>query len=166
MSIDAMTYELAVSLGQTARRRAVKLATAESCTAGGVGFAITSVAGSSEWFDRGFLTYTNEAKHEMLGVSNTTLERFGAVSCETAAEMAAGALEHSKADAAVSVTGIAGPAGAVPGKPVGTVCFATAVKVGENVCVRSERKHFDGNRDDVRRQSIDFALRMLNEAIG
>lgn len=165
MSTQEDTYELACILGQTALRRGFKLATAESCTAGGVGFAITAVAGSSQWFDRGFITYTNEAKHEMLGVSNDTLNRYGAVSCETAREMASGALQHSQADAAVSVTGIAGPGGEVPGKPVGTVCFGTAVRAGSVLRVRGVRMHFDGCRDDVRRQSIDFAIRMLNEEI-
>ena len=111
------SYELALELGLRAKRRGVTVATAESCTAGGLGFEITAVPGSSEWYERGFITYTNRAKEEMLGVKAETLAAFGAVSRETAEEMAYGALEHSGAQLSVSITGIAGPGGAVPGKP-------------------------------------------------
>lgn len=168
MPIEKTTYELAVELGQVALSKGLTVATAESCTAGGVGFAITAVPGSSAWFERGFITYTNTAKHEMIGVRGETLEAFGAVSCETAREMAAGAVRHSAAGAAVSITGIAGPGGEVPGIPVGTVCFAAAVRcpsAPEGLWVRSECMHFDGNRDAVRAQSIDFAMYLLTQSI-
>jgi competence/damage-inducible protein cinA C-terminal domain len=165
MRSDKTSYELAVELGRVAGEKGLTVATAESCTAGGVGFEITAVPGSSAWYDRGFVTYTNEAKREMLGVKAETLEAFGAVSCETAREMALGALNHSEADVSVSVTGIAGPGGEVPGKPVGTVCFASAVSDGKGVRIVTDvRMQFAGNRDAVRRQSIDFAVKLLIEA--
>ena len=113
------------------------------------------LAGSSGWFERGFVTYSNAAKRENLGVSRRTLLRHGAVSEQTAREMARGALNNSRADIAVSITGIAGPGGAVPGKPVGTVCFAWA----QGRKIRSETKRFSGGRSRVRRQSVVHALR-------
>jgi nicotinamide-nucleotide amidase len=131
------------------------LATAESCTGGWVAEAVTSVAGSSAWFERGYVTYSNTAKCENLGVSQRTLLRHGAVSEQTAREMARGALKYSRADIAVSITGIAGPGGAVPGKPVGTVCFAWA----QGRKIHSETKRFSGGRSRVRRQSVVHALR-------
>jgi nicotinamide-nucleotide amidase len=131
------------------------LATAESCTGGWVAQAVTSVAGSSKWFERGFVTYSNAAKHEVLGVSNKTLKKFGAVSEETAREMARGALARSRASVALAVTGIAGPGGGSAGKPVGTVCFAWA---GRRAGVRSETRRFRGGRAAVRRQSVVRAL--------
>ena len=165
MQIEQTTCELAVQLGDAAQKAGLLIATAESCTAGGVAFEITSIPGSSAWVDRGFVTYTNEAKEQMLGVSHETLQTYGAVSEETAREMACGAIAHSRARAAVSVTGIAGPGGAVPGKPVGTVCFAAAVECGSSISVRSFREEFSGNRDAVRRQSIDYAMFRLLELI-
>ena len=161
MTVELTSYELALELGRLCKARGMMVATAESCTAGGVGFAMTMVPGSSEWFDRGFITYTNRAKQEMLGVSSETLAQHGAVSSQTAEEMAVGAIEHSQAQASVSVTGIAGPGGEVPGKPVGTVFFGVAIETAQGVHVCSHRCEFDGNRDSVRRQSIDYALRML-----
>ena len=134
------------------------LATAESCTGGWISEAITSVAGSSEWFDRGFVTYSNRAKQEMLGVKPETLTEFGAVSEATATEMAVGAITNSGASVAVSVTGIAGPGGAVPGKPVGTVCFGWVVKDGAPV---TETRVFSGDRAEVRRRAVIFALQEL-----
>jgi nicotinamide-nucleotide amidase len=115
---------------------------------------VTSVAGSSDWFERGFVTYSNDAKRELLGVAEATLKKYGAVSEETAREMALGALAHSKGTVAVSVTGIAGPAGGSAGKPVGTVCFAWAA----GGRARSETRHFKGDRESVRRQSVARAL--------
>jgi len=115
---------LARRVGSRLKRRRLKLATAESCTGGWIAQAVTSVAGSSEWFERGFVTYSNEAKKEMLGVRAATLSRHGAVSEETAREMAAGALKRSEAHVALAVTGIAGPGGGTRKKPVGMVCFA------------------------------------------
>jgi nicotinamide-nucleotide amidase len=131
------------------------LVTAESCTGGWVAQAVTSVAGSSEWFERGYVTYSNAAKREALGVSRQLLERHGAVSEQTARAMARGALARSRGTIALAITGIAGPGGAVPGKPVGTVCFAWA----QGRRMRSETRRFRGGRDRVRRQSVIHALR-------
>ena len=138
------------------------LATAESCTGGWAAQALTSVAGSSEWFDRGFVTYTNRAKREMLGVKTAVLARHGAVSEQTARELAEGALAHSHAQVALAITGIAGPGGGTPEKPVGTVCFAWAGKQHET---RSAQHHFTGDREAVRRQSVATALQGLLDFI-
>ena len=126
------------------------LALAESCTGGMVAQAVTSIAGSSAWFDRGLITYSNAAKIEMLGVSVETLEKHGAVSEQTAIEMAQGALAHSHAHIAGSITGIAGPDGGSAAKPVGMVCFAWAEP---NKPTLATTKHFDGNREAVRQQA-------------
>lgn len=150
-------FELAVQAGQHLQQRQLLLATAESCTGGGVAAAITDIAGSSAWFDRGFVTYSNAAKTAMLGVPETLLAAHGAVSEEVAAAMAQGALAHSGAQVAVSTTGIAGPGGGVPGKPVGTVCFGWAGKDG----VRTQRLQFDGDRQAVREQAVLHALQGL-----
>jgi len=131
------------------------LAAAESCTGGWVSQAGTSVAGSSIWFERGYVTYSNAAKREALGVPQRILDRYGAVSEQTAREMARGALRKSRAGIALAVTGIAGPGGGVPGKPVGTVCLAWA----RGRKIRSETKRFKGGRGRVRRQSVIHALR-------
>jgi nicotinamide-nucleotide amidase len=146
---------LATLLGAKLKAQGVMLATAESCTGGGVAHAITSIAGSSDWFERGFVTYSNEAKQEMLGVTAGTLATHGAVSEKTAREMAAGALMHSRAQVAVAITGIAGPGGGSPEKPVGTVCFAWGLKGGAHV---EETRRFDGDRESVRHQSVIVAL--------
>jgi nicotinamide-nucleotide amidase len=122
--MDSELIALSESLGAACRQRRLLLATAESCTGGWAAQVITHTAGSSEWFERGFVTYANEAKVEMLGVRPETLQEFGAVSQETAGEMAVGALKNSKAMFSLAITGIAGPTGGSPGKPVGTVCFA------------------------------------------
>ncbi|HUL94393.1 MAG TPA: CinA family protein [Usitatibacter sp.] len=155
--------QLARSLAASCRRRGLVVATAESCTGGGVAEAITRVAGSSAWFDRGFVTYTNTAKREMLGVSGATLSSHGAVSEATAREMAQGALAFSHADVSVAVTGIAGPGGAVPGKPVGTVHFAWAYRGGP---VQARKFLFKGGRARVREQSVAVALQGLIDLIG
>ena len=131
------------------------LVTAESCTGGWVAQAVTSIAGSSEWFERGYVTYSNAAKREALGVRKATLERHGAVSEPTAREMARGALRRSRGTIAVSITGVAGPGGGSPGKPVGTVCFAWA----QGRKIRSETRHYKGGRRNVRLQSVVHALR-------
>ncbi len=151
---DAALYELAVKLGAELRKRGQMIATAESCTGGWVAQAITAVAGSSAWFERGYVTYTYISKREMLGVASDTLGEHGAVSEPTGREMAAGALERSHAQLAVAVSGTAGPSGGSPGKPVGTVCFAWAIE-GH---VESDTRHFDGDREAVRRQSVAHAL--------
>ncbi len=141
--------------GKALKRKGKTLVTAEACTGGGVAQAITSVAGSSDWFERGYVTYSNAAKREELGVPKKTLDRHGAVSEPAARAMAQGALRASRADVALSVTGIAGPGGATPGKPVGTVCFAWA----SGRRMRSEPRRFRGGRGRVRRQSVIHALR-------
>lgn len=153
---------LAAQLGQLLLARGEWLATAESCTGGWVAQCLTAIAGSSGWFERGFVTYSNAAKSEMLGVPDTTLERHGAVSEATARAMAQGAIEKSHADWAVAITGIAGPTGGSAEKPVGTVCFAWARKEGG---CEAELRHFAGDREQVRAQSVRHALRGLQARI-
>lgn len=131
------------------------LATAESCTGGGVAHAITEVAGSSTWFERGFITYSNLAKQQMLGVSDATLGQYGAVSEATVREMVEGALLHSTAQVALAVSGIAGPNGGTSGKPVGTVWFAWGIRHG---ATRAERHQLGGDRSEVRAQAVHIAL--------
>jgi len=133
-------------------------ATAESCTGGGIARILTEIAGSSSWFERGFVTYSNEAKLEMLGVSSATIKRFGAASEETAREMARGALRNSRAQASMAVTGIAGPAGGSLEKPVGTVAFAWALEGKETT---SATRRFDGDRRAVREAAIEQAIEGL-----
>jgi nicotinamide-nucleotide amidase len=147
-------HDIARRLGERLAARKQMLATAESCTGGWVAQAITAIAGSSDWFERGFVTYSNEAKQEMLGVRADTLQRHGAVSEQTAREMAQGALARSKASVSVAVTGIAGPGGGSAEKPVGMVCFAWASRQS----ARTETLHFSGDRAAVRRQSVIHAL--------
>jgi nicotinamide-nucleotide amidase len=154
MRIDDELYALATRLGELALTRRVLLAAAESCTGGLVAGAITAVPGSSQWFERGFVTYSNAAKVEQLGVAATTIERFGAVSVQTAAEMAAGALRASRAQWALAVTGVAGPAGGTPEKPVGLVCFGWSGPRG----VATEQALLEGDRAAVRRASVRIAL--------
>lgn len=153
--MDQPLYELSERVGAMLKARQLMLASAESCTGGWIGQALTMVPGSSAWFDRGFVTYTNQAKQQMLGVSTETLKRFGAVSENVVREMAAGALTRSQAQIAVAVSGIAGPDGGSTDKPVGTVCIAWAGADG----VGGEQQFlFDGDRDAVRRQSVIAAL--------
>jgi len=148
--------ELAKRVGERLKAKGALLVTAESCTGGWAAQAVTAIAGSSEWFERGFVTYSNAAKEEMLGVRAATIAKHGAVSEETAREMALGALEHSRGTIALAITGIAGPGGGSAAKPVGTVCFAWARK-GDEASVETRR--FSGDRDAVRRQSVEHALR-------
>ena len=152
-------------LGRLLAERDWMLACAESCTGGLLAGAVTEVAGSSQWFDRGFVTYSNIAKIELLRVGADTLERFGAVSEETAMEMAAGALAASHAQFAISTTGIAGPGGAVPGKPVGMVCFGFAQRQGQGISTRAFTRVFEGNRAQVRAAAVEFALNTAIEII-
>ena len=159
---DERLVELAVQVGAALKARALTLATAESCTGGWIGEAVTMVPGSSAWYERGFITYTNVAKHEMLGVARATLVKFGAVSEETVRAMAAGALVNSHAQIAVAVSGVAGPAGGTPDKPVGTVCLAWARRDGEPV---AETRHFTGDREAVRKQSVERALAGVLELV-
>jgi nicotinamide-nucleotide amidase len=146
--------ELASTLAERLKGRGAVLVTAESCTGGWAAQVVTSVAGSSDWFDRGYVTYSNDAKREVLGVRAETLSRHGAVSEETAREMAQGALARGKGTVALSITGIAGPGGGSKDKPVGTVCFAWATPRG----TRAETRLFSGDRESVRRQSVVHAL--------
>jgi nicotinamide-nucleotide amidase len=157
MTEDDVT-RLARRLGNLAKKRRVDIVAAESCTGGGVATAITRISGSAKYFERGFVTYSNIAKREMLGVSARTLARHGAVSEEVAIEMARGALRRSHADVSVAVTGIAGPTGGVPGKPVGTVHFAWGVRGGS---VQARRFRFKGDRVAVRLQSVYIAIQGL-----
>jgi nicotinamide-nucleotide amidase len=149
-------------LSKRLRAREWSVAVAESCTGGGLAYLLTSMPGSSAWFERGFVTYSNLAKHEMLGVSHDTLARCGAVSRETAGEMAEGALTHSHGQISVAITGIAGPEGGVPGKPVGTVWIAWALRSGT---AEARRYHFTGDREAVRAQAIEAALNGLLERL-
>jgi competence/damage-inducible protein CinA C-terminal domain len=157
MTEDDVT-RLARRLARACKRRGVDLVTAESCTGGGIATACTRISGSAKWFERGMVTYTNVAKKEMLGVSEETLKAHGAVSEEVAREMAAGALKHSHADVSVAVTGIAGPTGGVPGKPVGTVHFAWGVRDGP---IQTRMFRFKGDRVAVRLQTVAVALQGL-----
>lgn len=147
-------------------QRGLKLVTAESCTGGWLGQAVTAVAGSSAWYERGFITYSNISKCEMLGVQQATLDQYGAVSAQTAQEMVMGALNRSHAQMGVSITGIAGPDGGTAVKPVGMICFAWAIEDGP---VRQETRFFKGNRDTIRQLSVVTALqgilRLLDDAI-
>lgn len=139
----------------------MKLATAESCTGGAIAALLTEIPGCSKSFERGFVTYSNESKTEMLGVKKTVIDTHGAVSEEVATAMAKGAIEHSRATIAVSVTGIAGPDGGTPEKPVGMVCIAVATKDKTEVTTH----YFQGDRREVRLRSVAAALHMLSEAI-
>lgn len=159
---DPTLYTLAERVGARLKASGLLLACAESCTGGWVAQAVTAVAGSSDWFERGFVTYSNAAKREMLGVAGDTLDRFGAVSEETAREMAGGALAHSHAGMALAITGVAGPTGGTPAKPVGMVCFAWARREG---AAQSRTLRFAGDREQVRRQSVIAALEGVLERL-
>lgn len=152
-------------MGKCLTHREWMLVTAESCTGGWLGQAVTAVAGSSAWYERGFITYSNASKCEMLGVQQTTLDHYGAVSTQTAQAMVMGALSRSHAQIGVSITGIAGPDGGTATKPVGMVCFAWAIKDG---LVQQETRFFKGNRETVRRLAVVTALQgilhLLNDA--
>ena len=150
-----------LQLAEALRARGLRMASAESCTGGLIAAACTAVAGSSDWFERGFVTYSNEAKTELLGVPAALIAAHGAVSREVAAAMAEGALAHARADLAVAVTGIAGPGGAVPGKPVGTVWLAIARRGG---AAQIELLQLAGDRRAVRAQTVAQALQRLLQA--
>lgn len=154
--------ELATKAGQALQAKGWALATAESCTGGGVACALTAIAGSSAWFDCGFVTYSNASKTALLHVPAALIDERGAVSEHVAAAMAQGALSNSNAQLALSTTGIAGPGGAVPGKPVGTVCFAWSGAGATS----TETQVFSGDRHAVREQSVAYALQGLLRFIG
>ncbi len=160
--MDSLLYALAEQVGASLKARSLMLVTAESCTGGWIGEAVTMVPGSSLWYDRGFITYTYISKQEMLGVSNQTLEQHGAVSEQTVKEMVAGALAASRGGVAVAVSGTAGPAGGTSDKPVGTVCLAWALARGEPV---AETQQYAGDREAVRRQTVARALEGVLELI-
>lgn len=155
-------HKLSQKLGLLLQEKAWQLAVAESCTGGGLAQAITAIPSASSWFERGFVTYSNAAKIELLGVAPETLAKYGAVSEETAAEMALGALHHSHADISISITGIAGPSGSTAEKPVGTVWFGLATKDNK---VKTHLKNFKGSRQKIQELSITFALSCLLEAL-
>ena len=153
--MDAELYRLAEEVGRSLQEAGWMLATAESCTGGWIAQAVTAVSGSSAWFERGFVTYSNAAKRELLGVRESTLADHGAVSEPAVREMADKALERSHAQVAVAVSGIAGPTGGTPAKPVGMVCIAWAVRGRPT---RAQTRYFSGHREAVRRQAVQAAL--------
>lgn len=153
-------HSIAAQVGTALKARGQMLATAESCTGGAIAQALTSVPGSSRWFDRGFVAYSNPSKQQMLGVNEATLEAFGAVSEAAVREMALGALGRSDAQVSVAVSGIAGPEGGTPEKPVGTVWLAWAIQDGGT---RARRYHFPGDRAEIRQQAVIAALSGLLE---
>lgn len=163
--MDKELEDLSVRVGAALLERKLMLACAESCTGGWVAEVVTATGGSSQWFERGYVTYSNAAKQELLGVKADTLRQDGAVSEAVVREMAAGALRRSHSQAALAISGVAGPSGGSPGKPVGTVCFAWVLHGGAPT---AETKHFSGDREAVRKQSVVHALqgllRRLSEA--
>jgi nicotinamide-nucleotide amidase len=161
MVSDAELYELAERVGHKLRAAGRRLVTAESCTGGWLSKALTDVPGSSQWFECGFVTYSNAAKMRDLGVSPGTLTGFGAVSEQAVREMAEGALRVARANVALAVSGIAGPDGALPGKPVGTVWFCAAARADPAIDIIAEQQFFDGDRAFVRSRSVQHALRLI-----
>jgi nicotinamide-nucleotide amidase len=161
MVSDTELEELAARVGHKLRAAARRIVTAESCTGGWVSKALTDIPGSSQWFECGFVTYSNEAKMRDLGVSPVTLESFGAVSEQAVREMAEGALRVAHANVALAVSGIAGPDGGAPGKPVGTVWFCAAAREGTAIDIIAEEQFFDGDRAQVRSCSVEHALRLI-----
>jgi nicotinamide-nucleotide amidase len=160
-SITSLTQQLA----QTLLAKGFKIALAESCTGGLLAAQLTSLAGSSDWFERGFVTYSNQAKEESIGVPKELIERYGAVSEEVAKAMAEGALNHSLAQVSVAITGIAGPGGGTANKPVGMVCFALGMQVDDQIQTRSQTKQFSGDRQSIREQACVYAIESLLEQL-
>lgn len=162
---DSVLLKLAQQVGSVLSAHGLKLASAESCTGGWIGQVMTAVPGSSAWYDRGFITYSNLSKRQMLCVQAQTLLQFGAVSEQTAREMAQGAHSMSQAQIAVSVTGIAGPTGGSVEKPVGTVCFAWVLESGAMLASNSKTCYFHGDREAIRRQTVVTALQGVLELL-
>ena len=156
-SITSLTQQLA----QILLAKGFKIALAESCTGGLLAAQLTSLAGSSDWFERGFVTYSNQAKEESIGVPKELIERYGAVSEEVAKAMAEGALNHSLAQISVAITGIAGPGGGSANKPIGMVCFAWGLRVDDQIQTRAQTKHFSGDRQRIREQACVYAIELL-----
>lgn len=159
---DKQLQNLSVRVGQELDKNRYLLVTAESCTGGGLSEAVTRIPGSSAWFDRGFITYSNQSKVTMLNVSEDTLQQYGAISENTAIEMAQGALDNSIADIAVAITGIAGPGGATQDKPVGLVCFAW---LDRDINMRSTHIIFKGDRLQIRHQACLMAMQGILDLI-
>lgn len=160
--IDDLLFGLARAVGAALAAQGQTLVTAESCTGGGVAATVTAVPGSSDWFEAALVSYSNRTKEALLGVSRETLEGCGAVSAETVQAMAHGALARTRADWSIAISGIAGPTGGSPDKPVGTVWINWSSRSGSS---RSHRYQFAGDREAVRRQSIEAALRGLLDAL-
>ncbi len=158
---DRDLARLAARVGRKLLKSGRVVATAESCSGGWIAKGLTDIAGSSQWFGEGFVTYNNESKIHRLGVPRSVLDTHGAVSEATVRAMAMGALRQTGADLAVAVTGIAGPGGAVPGKPVGTVWLGWAARRGRSTRVAVQLKHFRGDRESVRRKTVRLALQGL-----
>lgn len=163
---DATLLELAWQTGKLLEQNGLKLVSAESCTGGWIGQIVTAIPGSSAWYDCGFITYSNLSKQQILHVQQSTLVQSGAVSEQTAREMALGALAQSQAQVAISVTGIAGPAGGSIEKPVGTVCFAWILESISATSANSKTCRFNGDREAIRRQSVAMALQGMLELLG
>ena len=162
MFTEKTVQELAQLLGEKLIQAGLVAATAESCTGGGVAYAITEISGSSQWFDRSFVTYSNDAKIQMLAVDKSRIDNFGAVSEQVVEQMASHAVKHSEADVSVAISGIAGPGGGSAEKPVGTVCFSWYNAHGES---KTETYLFVGDRSEVRTQAIRLALSGLIDII-
>ena len=161
MMLDKGMLVAAEALLELCKSKKLTLATAESCTGGWVAKALTDIPGSSQWFECGYVTYSNAAKVRDLGVATSTLESFGAVSEQTVREMAEGALRVTGANVALALSGIAGPDGGLPGKPVGTVWFCAAARQGSAIDIIAEEKLFSGDRAFVRSRSVQHALRLI-----
>ena len=159
--MNSLITSLTQQLAQGLLAKDFKIASAESCTGGLLAAHLTSLAGSSQWFERGFVTYSNQAKEESIGVPKELIERYGAVSEEVAKAMAEGALNHSMAQVSVAITGIAGPGGGSANKPVGMVCFAWGMQVADQIQTRSQTKQFSGDRQSIREQACVYAIESL-----
>ena len=160
-SINRLTQQLA----QILLAKGLKIALAESCTGGLLATHLTNLAGSSDWFERGFVTYSNQAKEESIGVAHTLIEGHGAVSEEVAGAMAEGVLNHSLAQVSIAITGIAGPGGGSANKPVGMVCFAWGIRSDNRIQTRSQTKYFSGDRESIREQACVYAIEALLERL-
>jgi nicotinamide-nucleotide amidase len=161
MADDGKLFDLARRVGERLLSHGARVVTAESCTGGWLSKCLTDISRSSDWFECGFVTYSNEAKMRDLGVAAETLRRHGAVSEATVREMAEGALRVSGAQVALSVSGVAGPTGGTADKPVGMVWFAIAVQQGGSISITAHGEHFPGDREAIRRRSVEYALELL-----
>jgi nicotinamide-nucleotide amidase len=164
MADDGKLFDLARRVGERLLSQGARIATAESCTGGWLSKCLTDIAGSSDWLECGFVTYSNEAKMRDLGVAAETLRRHGAVSEATVREMAEGAMRVAGVQVAASISGVAGPTGGTPDKPVGTVWFAIAVQQGGSISITSHGERFPGDREAIRRASVEYALELILRA--